>query len=139
MAICKVWIHFVWTTNRRKPVLSETIRPMLFNHITLNSESKKINLDCVNGYNDHVHALVNLRSTQSISRVIQLIKGESAHWANENCLLQEEKLVWQDDYIAASVSISELELVRQQILNQEEIHRKISFTQECREILGFLS
>ena len=42
---------------------------------------------------------------------------------------------WADDYYAASVSQSHVEIVRNYIKNQEEHHRNKSFTEECEEFM----
>nr|WP_245574891.1 transposase [Aequorivita capsosiphonis] len=40
---------------------------------------KNIWLDSVGGYSDHAHCLISLGRNQSMSEVVQLIKGESSH------------------------------------------------------------
>jgi hypothetical protein len=45
------------------------------------------------------------------------------------------KLEWQDEYIAVSVSESQIDVVRDYIRNQEEHHRKKSFAEEYEEAL----
>lgn len=136
MPYVRVWIHYVWSTKNRQPVLNDQIRPVIFNHMKLNAVKKNIHLDCVNGYVDHAHCLVSLGSQQTISNVIQLIKGESACWANKQRLIPIDKLLWQDEYFAVSVSESGLDAVRRYILNQEEHHKKKSFTDEYNELIS---
>ena len=60
---------------------------------------------------------------------MQLIKGESAFWANKKNLF-DRKLNWAEDYFAGSVSESSIDKVREYIKNQEEHHRKVTFQQE---------
>ena len=48
---------------------------------------------------------------------MQLIKGESACWINKESLTKQ-KLDWQDEYFAVSVSESVLDKVRDYIKNQ---------------------
>jgi REP element-mobilizing transposase RayT len=81
---------------------------------------------------DHIHFTISLGADQTVSKVIQLIKGESSHWVNKNELIKT-KFEWQDDYIAVSVSKSILDKVREYIGNQEEHHRKKSFLEEVEE------
>ena len=69
-----------------------------------------------------------------MSKVAQLIKGESSYWWNKNALTNF-KFEWQDDYMAFSVSDSIAEIVRNYIRNQEEHHRIKSLTEELEEIL----
>lgn len=115
-------------------MLATEIRTRLFNHIRENARAKAIYLDFINGYVEHVHALISLGGDQSVSKVAQLLKGESSHWANQQ-QLTATKLEWQDEYIAVSVSDSMVDIVREYIKNQEEHHRKKSFAEEYDEFL----
>ena len=58
MSFVKVWIHFVWATKNRAPLLSNSIRPKVFQHIRENAKLKEIHLDFIGGYTDHVHCLI---------------------------------------------------------------------------------
>ena len=98
----------------------------MFQHIKQNAETKGIWLDCINGYHDHAHCLISLNKDQTISKVAQLIKGESSFWINQAKLI-DTKFIWQDDYWAVSVS--------DYILKQEERHIKKSFTDEVNEFM----
>ena len=77
---------------------------------------KEIWLDHINGYIDHAHCLLSLGRDQSISKVAQLVKGESSYWINQNNLTTN-KFIWQDDYKAVSVSESHLDSTRSYIKN----------------------
>lgn len=71
----------------------------------------------------------------SISKAIQLVKGEAAHWANKNSLVKS-KLEWADEYFAVSVSESMLDKVREYIKNQEMHHKKITFKDEFDKFIS---
>ena len=134
MPYLKVWVHMVWATKDRSPLLNKEIRPELFRHIRENAVKKDIYVEFVNGYVEHVHALVSLKGDQPISRIAQLLKGESTHWANQKNLLSP-RLDWQDDYAAFSVSETDVEVVREYIRNQEDHHHKRTFAEEYAELL----
>jgi putative transposase len=134
MPFIKAWIHVVWATKQRMPLLTNNIRTNIFAHIKENAITKGIYMDCVNGHIDHVHALISLGAEQSISKIVQLIKGESSFWINKHGLTKT-KLEWQDDYFAVSVSESNLEVVRAYIKNQEIHHQKKTFLQEHDEFI----
>jgi putative transposase len=86
----------------------------------------------VNYFNaDHVHTLVDLPTSTSIEEVMQLLKGGSSHWINENRLLRG-KFSWGRGYGAFSVSHSHVDRVAAYIAHQEEHHRKKSFDHEFR-------
>ena len=134
MPSVKVWIHFVWSTKNRTPLLSAEIRPQVFQHIRENAKEKNIFVDFINGYVDHVHALVSLGTDQTISQIMQLIKGESSFWINKNRLCRG-KFEWQDEYFAVSVSESVVGNVRNYIKNQEAHHRHKTFEEEYRDFM----
>jgi REP-associated tyrosine transposase len=134
MPFIRVLIHYVWSTKNREPVLKDEFRYLLFEHIKQNAQTKKIYLDRINGYHDHVHCTISLGSNQTIEKVAQLIKGESSFWFNNKSGF-EAKLEWQDEYFAVSVSQSQLEALRTYIDNQEIHHRKKSFEEEYQEFI----
>jgi len=73
----RVWIHLVFSTKNREPFLDKSIRQKVFDHIKQNATEKGIWLECINGFSDHAHCLISLDKEQTISKVVQLIKGES--------------------------------------------------------------
>ena len=123
MAFVKIWIHVVWGTKSREPILVKPERFTLFEHIRENAKKKEIHLDFINGHFDHVHCLISLNADQCISKVVQLLKGEVSYWANKEGLFKH-KLDWSDEYYAVSVSESQVNVVRDYIKNQEEHHQK---------------
>ena len=134
MSWVRVWLHIVFTTKNREPILSSKIRKNIFQHIKENAAQKDIWIDSINGYTEHVHCLLSLNKDQTISKVIQLIKGESSFWINKNNLTNT-KFSWQDDYWVVSVSESHLKSVREYIHNQEDHHKYKSFSEEIGEFM----
>jgi putative transposase len=134
MAHVKIWIHAVWGTKNREPTLNKNERIILFQHIRQNAKEKGIYVDFINGIEDHVHCLLTLNADMSIAQAMQFIKGEAAYWANKEQLFAK-KLYWADEYFAASVSESQIERVRNYIKNQEEHHRKKTFSEEYEALL----
>jgi len=139
MGHIKVYVHFVWTTKDREPILHKKIRDSVFSHIRDNARAKGIFIDFIGGYLDHVHCLISLNSDQPIAQIIQLIKGESSYWINKQHLT-ETKFEWQREYYGISVNIRNLHRVRDYIKNQEIHHNNIPFQKEYEEFrkqIGF--
>jgi putative transposase len=134
MGFVRVWVHFVWATKNREPLLSKELRPVLFQHIRDNAQEKGIYIDSLNGYLDHVHCLVSIGPAQSIDKIMMLMKGESSYWVNKN-KITKKKFEWQDEYFAVSVSESAVNRVREYIKNQEVHHKKKSFNEEYQEFI----
>ena len=134
MSFIKVYVHYIWSTKNREPLLSADIRLKVFNHIRENARNKNIFIDFINGYSDHVHCLISLNDDSSIGKIAQLIKGESSHWINQN-KLSKQKFEWQDEYLVVGVGEDKIEVVRNYMANQEEHHKKITFHQEYEKFI----
>jgi REP element-mobilizing transposase RayT len=83
---------------------------------------------------DHLHILIGLRPTQSISDLMQDVKGNSSKWIN-NRKLTKTKFEWQEGYGAFSYGKSQLNRVKLYIQNQELHHKKKTFKEEYIEFL----
>ncbi|MDD2796991.1 MAG: IS200/IS605 family transposase [Bacteroidales bacterium] len=134
MSYVKIWVHLVFSTKNREPLLNKEIRPKVYKHIIENCKQKKIFLQAINGYSEHLHCLISLGKDQTIAQVAQLIKGESSYWINNNDLT-ENKFAWQDDYFAVSVSESKVDVVVNYIKNQENHHSQKTFNDEVDEFV----
>jgi putative transposase len=135
MSWVQIWVHVVFSTKNRFTFLkSPKIRSEVFHHIKENAKEKDIWIDCVNGSSEHAHCLLLLGKEMSISKTVQLIKGESSYWINKSGLLNR-KFEWQDDYWAVSVSKSHVDQVREYIYNQEEHHRRVTFKEEVEQFM----
>jgi putative transposase len=134
MSFVTVWLHCVWSTRNRAPILIKEIRPELFQHIIDNGRGKGIWIDTINGHKEHIHALISLDKNTTIANTMQLIKGESANWLNKTGYLKE-KMNWQDDYFVVSVGQSQVGRIRDYIKNQEMHHAQKSFEQEVSEFM----
>jgi len=84
----------------------------------------------INYFNaDHTHALVDLPTYLTIEQAVQLLKGSSSHWINQNRLVRG-RFAWGRGYGAFSVSHSDLDRVSHYIATQREHHRKRTFEDE---------
>ena len=140
MPFIKVYIHFVWGTKNRFPFLNSLdLREKMWKHIKQYGKEKGIYIDFINGYSDHCHCLISMKSDQTINMVMKMIKGESSYWFNNQKLILD-KFEWQDEYYAVSVSESKINNVRNYIRNQESHHSKTTFDNEINimiEKFGF--
>ncbi len=134
MPFVKVMIHAVWGTKSREHLLTKDVRPMVLKHILENAIKKEIHIDSLNGYTDHLHCLFGLNTDMTISKTMQLIKGESSFWINKENLTKT-KFEWADEYFAVSVSESIVPKVRAYIENQEHHHAKKTFMEEYEEFM----
>jgi REP element-mobilizing transposase RayT len=128
-------MHYVWTPKDRAPLINKTLLPLLIQHYkTKYPKGGDVYVDTVNGVSDHIHLLVGQMPVISPSKVANQLKGESSHWINSNDFIQE-KFAWQEGFGVFSVSHSQVERIRNYIINQQEHHRKITFDEEYSKFL----
>jgi len=124
-----IWIHTVWTTKHREPLLEKKWRIVFFQKMRQIAEEKAYKLDFINGVEDHLHCLFSLKATQNIAQIMKNIKGASSYWLNQQGYIKG-KFSWQEGYYAASVSPDRVPTIRNYIRNQEEHHRFNSLDNE---------
>jgi putative transposase len=127
----RVWLHLVWATLERRPLLAKPAAAKLSAHLHDYAKDKGIYMK-INFVNpDHVHALIDLPTNLAIEDMMQLFKGSSSHWVNEQNLVTG-KFGWGRGYGVFSVSESGIAEVCAYIANQEEHHRKRDFVEELK-------
>lgn len=84
---------------------------------------------------DHVHILFGMRPAQSLSDLLQDIKGSSSKWINERKFIQA-RFSWQEGYGAFSYGKSQLPQIIRYIENQQIHHQKKTFIEEYKEFLA---
>jgi len=86
----------------------------------------------IGGVEDHIHALIGLKTTHCIADFSRELKKATSVWAAEN---HERDFEWQEGYSIFAVSVSMLKPVSSYIERQEEHHRKITFQEELKRFL----
>ena len=99
------------------------MRKKVLEHIVQNAAYKGIEIVEIGGINEHLHSLLRLPQTMSISSLAQLIKGEATYWINRNFKLPAT-FEWQAGYYATGVSLSDINKIKMYIQNQEIHHLK---------------
>jgi putative transposase len=125
--------HLVFGTKNHENLIASDWRARL--HDFLGGVIRTLNggPEAVGGVADHVHLLVGLRATHTLSDVLREIKSVSSAWVHENVGVRS--FGWQEGYGAFTVSASQLENVRAYIQQQEEHHRTRSFRDEYVALL----
>lgn len=134
-SLTKLWIHTVFGTKDRMPLIHNDFEEKLHSHIRQHLECDfGCRVRIIGGTADHVHILFLLDPNYSIKDIIKNIKGESSHWQNQQNITKL-KFAWQIGYGAFSVSESNVTGVEQYIQNQKEHHKKITFMEEYEQFM----
>ena len=130
----QMYVQIVFTVWGRANVITEIHRIELEKYICgiiLNNKCKPISLYC---NPDHIHILVGLHPTVSVSDLTRDIKAWSSKFINQKKWVAG-KFNWQDGFGSFTYSKSQINDVAKYILNQPVHHKKRSFREEYLEIL----
>ena len=122
----QLYIQIVFAVKGRENLISKGNREELHKYITgivQNRDQKLLSIFCMP---DHVHLLISIKPTISISDLVRDIKAGSSKFINDSKWIQG-KFNWQEGFGAFSYSKSQIDNVVKYILNQEEHHKKINF------------
>lgn len=130
----QIHLQFVFAVKYRDGIIHSSFKEELHQYISGIIKFNNHKLLAINAMPDHVHVFIGMRPTQSISDLLQDIKGSSSKWINEKKFLKV-KFEWQEGYGAFSYSKSHVDNVIRYIQNQEIHHKKESFREEYLNFL----
>ena len=122
-AYAQLYVHLVWATWDRLPILRGAVRDVAYKCIRTECEAMGAKVIALGGTENHVHLLASLPTKICIADLVKQVKGSSAHLVNHD-LLRDRSFKWQGSYAAFTVSKSLGPTVRDYIQNQEQHHRE---------------
>jgi len=126
--------HIVFSTKERRKFLSGDLRERLYPYLSGIANKNDFKILIVGGTNDHIHILLSLKPDTSVSKAVQLVKGGSSKWIHDN-FPALNTFSWQEGYGAFTVSVSQIDKIKNYIANQEGHHKKMNFEEEYVELL----
>ena len=130
----QIHIQTVFTVQNRICLIRNHWKEELYRFVTAIVQNHGHKVLAINGMPDHVHLFFGMRPTQSLSRLMQIVKCESSKWINDKQIVRGH-FSWQEGYGAFSYSKSHVSEVVQYIRNQEQHHRRRTFIEEYHELL----
>ena len=133
-SLVKNYVHLVFSTKYRQPLITETVEDELYAYMDGICKSLECHPIKVGGYKDHVHILCMLSKKIALMKLLEEVKSHSSKWikTKEKGL---ENFYWQNGYGAFSVNPAQVNIVINYIANQKEHHRKKTFQDEYRAFL----
>ncbi len=131
----QIYIQIVFAVKGRENLVSKKNREELHKYIAgiiQNREQKLLSVFCMP---DHIHVLIGLKPSCSISDLVRDIKAGSSNFINQQKWIKG-KFSWQEGFGAFSYSKSQIDAVINYILSQEEHHHKTSFKEEYIDFLN---
>lgn len=130
----QIHIQSIFAVKKRSNLIQTEWKDELHKYITGIIQQHDHKLLAINGMPDHLHVFFGMRPTQSLSDLMQDIKGSSSKWINERGFVRG-RFEWQAGYGAFLYSKSQVPNVISYIENQEIHHQKKTFLKEYEEFL----
>jgi putative transposase len=127
-------IQAIFAVQNRECKIGSTWKNELYKYISGIIRKNDHKVLAINGMPDHIHILFGMRPVQSLSDLMQDIKGGSSKWINDKKFIKG-RFSWQEGYGAFTYGKSQLRQVIEYIERQEEHHKKKEFLDEYK---GFL-
>ena len=131
----QIHLHLIFAVQNRRSLIQNSWKDRLYGYITGIVQQHKHKMIIINGMPDHLHIVIGMRPTQSLSDLMQDIKGGSSKWINDNKLVAG-KFQWHESYGAFSYGKSQLPKLIAYVKNQEEHHKKKTFVEEYKDFLN---
>ena len=99
--------HIIFSTKDRAPLIRQDWRERFHAYIGGVIRNAEGVPESIGGIADHVHLLIGLRATSSLSDVVRDIKAVSSSWVHDE--IRIPIFQWQEGYGAFTVSASQRE------------------------------
>ncbi|MCE5293130.1 MAG: IS200/IS605 family transposase [Chlamydiales bacterium] len=123
----EVYIHAIFSTKNRFPLIPEELETRLYAYISGVAKQNNIPILDINGVSDHIHILLKLSSTITISTLLKELKSYSSAWMKKQNI---KDFAWQEGYAAYSCSITHVDALKQYIATQKEHHKTVTYVDE---------
>ncbi len=133
-SLVKNYVHITFSTKNRYPFIDSNVSEELFKYLGGTCKELESYPIIIGGEKDHVHLLVSLSRKMALMKLVELLKTHSSKWIKQKSKTYSN-FYWQKGYGGFSVNPTEIEIVKNYIINQETHHKKISFQDEYRAFL----
>jgi putative transposase len=130
----QIYIQTVFAVENRGCLIQNEWKDELYKYIAGIVKNNNHKLIAINGMPDHIHIFIGMKPDQSVSDLLQDIKGGSSKWINEKGFVKG-KFKWQSGFGAFSYSQSHIDTVVKYIQQQEEHHQRKTFKEEYVALL----
>ena len=96
--------HIVFSIKNREEWIGQIIKERVWEYLGGSTRNNDIVPVKIGGIDDHVHLVVSIPPTLTISKAVQLVKGGSSLWFHE--MFRRSAFPWQDGYGGFTVSKS---------------------------------
>ena len=117
----RLFVHCVWATWDRLPLLDPDLERRVYSALVGKVRELGCAMHAVGGTPDHVHLLVRMPTTLPVAHLVKELKGASSHLVT-HALRPVAFFKWQGGYGAFTVSVDQVQRVRDYVQHQKRHH-----------------
>ena len=134
MSFANLYYHIMFHTKYNAMAINVENERILYSYINGFCNNYGVKLIRLGGMPDHIHMLVNMPTTVSVSEFVKQLKV-----ATSKMLYQDGHFPyfegWQNGYSAFTYAFKDIDMIINYIKGQKEHHKVFSFRDEYRKIL----
>ena len=134
MSFANLYYHIMFHTKYNAMAINVENERILYSYINGFCNNYGVKLLRLGGMPDHIHILVNMPTTVSVSDFVKQLKV-----ATSKMLYQDGHFPyfegWQNGYSAFTYAFKDIDMIINYIKGQKEHHKVFSFRDEYRKIL----
>ena len=134
MSFANLYYHIMFHTKYNAMAINVENERILYSYINGFCNNYGVKLIRLGGMPDHIHMLVNMPTTVSVSDFVKQLKV-----ATSKMLYQDGHFPyfegWQNGYSAFTYAFKDIDMIINYIKGQKEHHKVFSFRDEYRKIL----
>ncbi|MDR0566026.1 MAG: IS200/IS605 family transposase [Prevotellaceae bacterium] len=134
MSYTRLLYHIVFRTKCSTNTITEAHEKDLYAYIRGIVEHKKSHLYDIGGTENHLHLLVDMHPTYSLSDFMKELKEYSSKWLAKNPNFPNFR-GWAVSYAGFTYSLNDKQKIINYIDNQKTHHKIVTFEEEYRQFL----
>jgi len=129
----QLYVHLVFVTKYRDFLIVDRCESQFHAFLWKKSEELKVIPLMINGMQDHVHILLKIPATLTVSFIVKQLKGTSSRFMNE--LSGNQGIFeWSRGYGAFTLSKKDVDMIANYIKNQKQHHKIGSLNFEFEDL-----
>ena len=132
-SLVKIWVHAIVGVKYRENLIIPKYEKLIYKILSREISKTGCKLFAIGGTENHIHILIMIKATMSISSIMKQVKGASSRMISRLKLCPKD-FNWQIGYGAFSVSEKNVKGVIRYIKNQKIHHQEVNLQEELKSI-----
>jgi putative transposase len=115
--------HLIWSTKDRFPFITPDREAILYPYIHGKADALGCMVQAIGGIHDHIHLIVSIPPTLSVTEFIKQIKGSSSYHLNCQPNSQQSSFAWQRGYGVITIGSKQCDRAIAYVNNQKHHHQ----------------